>query len=303
MLNRIRFIYRPKFLFIMEIQEKITGRLKELTRHKHAKILNSGNSAILASLCIASRISKRKIVLIPDQGGWISFRKYPKKFGLEAVEVKTDRGLIDLEDLEKKTKDKDAAAFIVTSFAGYFAEQPMPEISKICRKNRCLLIEDATGAIGMSDDSLCNGKYSDIIVGSFGRWKPVNLGTGGFISTDKKEYFEKTEDIYPGLEFDGDAEKLLEKLEDAEKRTLFFLEKSKKIRKDLKKEGFDVFHAEKRGLNAVVGFKNDAEKQKLIDYCSKNGYEFVLCPKDIRVDENAVSIEVKRLEMQSSNGP
>lgn len=278
----------------MEISEKAINKLKELTRHKHARLVNSGNSAILASLHIAGRFSRRKIILIPDQGGWISFRTYPKRFGFKVVEVKTDRGIIDLKDLENKSKN--AAAFLVTSFAGYFAEQPIPEISRICRKNRCILIEDASGAIGMADDKLCNGKYSDIIVGSFGRWKPVNLGTGGFISTDKKEYFDKTEDIYPGLKFDGDAEKLLEKLGNAEKRTEFLLETAEKIKKELKKQGFDVFHAGKRGLNAIIGFKDDVEKQKLIDYCNKNDYEFVLCPKDIRVNESAVSIEVKRLE-------
>ena len=34
------------------------------------------------------------------------------------------------------------------------------------------------------------GKYADIMVGSFGRWKPVNAGKGGFISFSTKEMFE-----------------------------------------------------------------------------------------------------------------
>lgn len=277
----------------MDIEEKAIKKMMEFTRHKEIKLVNSGNAAILASLYIASKLSKRKVILIPDQGGWISFRTYPKIFGLKAKEVRTDKGIIDLKDLAKKSKN--AAAFIVTSFAGYYAEQPIAEISEICSKNKCLLIEDASGAIGMSDEKLCNGDHSDIIVGSFGRWKPVNLGYGGFISVSKKEYFEKTEEIYSALKFKGDYEKLLEKLENAGKRVVFFIETSKKIKKELQNVGLNAFHPEKRGLNAVVGFSSNAEKEKIMGYCKENGYEFVVCPKDIRVNEDAVSIEVKRM--------
>ena len=238
--------------------------------------------------------SKRKAILIPDQGGWISFRTYPKIFGFNVKEVKTDKGVIDLKDLAKKSKN--AAAFIVTSFAGYYAEQPIAEISEICRKNRCLLIEDASGAVGMMDDRLCNGKYSDVIVGSFGRWKPINLGYGGFISAGKKEYFEKTDEIYSALKFNGNHEKLLERLENAGKRLDFLFQESKKIKTELHKHGYRAFHSGKRGLNVVVGFRSNEEKNGIIDYCKKNNYGFVVCPKDIRVNEKAISIEVKRME-------
>ena len=40
---------------------------------------------------------------------------------------------------------------------------------------------------------------------------------------------------------------------------------------------------------------NDEEKDKIIKYCKENNYEYTLCPRYIRVNENAVSIEVKRL--------
>lgn len=277
----------------MELSNKAEETLKHFTRHKSIRLMNSGNAAILASLYITSKLSKRKVILIPDQGGWISFRTYPGIFGFNVKEVKTDKGVIDLKDLAKKSKN--AAAFLVTSFAGYYAEQPIGEISEICRKNKCLLIEDASGAIGISDEKLCNGDHSNIIVGSFGRWKPVNLGYGGFISVSKKEYFEKTEEIYSAIKFRGDYDKLLERLENAGKRIVLFIETSKKIKKELQNMELNVFHPEKRGLNAVIGFKSNTEKEKIMGYCKENGYEFVVCPKDIRVDEDAVSIEVKRM--------
>ena len=46
----------------------------------------------------------------------------------------------------------------------------------------------------------------------------------------------------------------------------------------------------------MVGFNNRGEKNKIVDYCEKNKYEFVECPKMIKVNVNAISIEVKRLE-------
>ena len=37
-------------------------------------------------------------------------------------------------------------------------------------------------------------------------------------------------------------------------------------------------------------------KQRIIDYCNENNLEFTECPRYIRINEPAISIEVKRLE-------
>lgn len=272
--------------------EKVVDKLKELTRHENAKPVNCGNGAIFAALYILKRFNSKPFVLVPDQGGWISFKTYPQMWGFRIKEIKTDKGVIDLKDLEENAKK--GAGLLITSFAGYYAEQPLKRISEICRKNSCLLVEDATGAIG--DATLCNGTYSDIIVGSFGKWKPVNFNEGGFISTNESEYFEKTKEMYSILRFKPDEEKLLEKLKKAKERLNFFLETAEAVKEDLEKIGVRIFHRESRGLNVVAGFKSEDEKEKIIGYCREKGYEFLVCPKDIRVNEDAISIEVKRLE-------
>ena len=56
---------------------------------------------------------------------------------------------------------------------------------------------------------------------------------------------------------------------------------------------FDIIQS--NGINVIVKFNNAEEKLKLIDYCKLYGYEFTLCPRYIRVLEDAISIEVKRL--------
>ena len=50
--------------------------IKDLTHHEHVKIVNSGNSAILV---IMSMFKKR--IMIPDQGGWVGFKKMADLFG------------------------------------------------------------------------------------------------------------------------------------------------------------------------------------------------------------------------------
>ena len=270
---------------IEEFTAKVDARMKKLTRHDHVHFTDRGNSAIFMALAIAKQGKENPILLIPDQGGWYSYKRYPKYFGYEVVEVKTDYGVIDLKDLKKKVKG--ANAFIFTSLAGYFAEQPLRKIKTICKKTGCLVIEDASGAIG--DRKLCNGKYADIIVGSFGKWKPVNYGYGGWISVADKKSFDGVREIMSMSKmherFYRDIMKFIRK-----NKFKKLLKLSSIVKKDLKE--FEVLHPDKRGVNVVVKFD-----PKVIAYCQEKGFQHILCPNYIRVNTMAVSIELKRLEL------
>ncbi|MFC1753318.1 DegT/DnrJ/EryC1/StrS family aminotransferase, partial [Thermoproteota archaeon] len=188
-----------------DLRQEVLDLLKSYTRHKHVRLTGRGNAAILSALYIVKKINPKPFLLIPDQGGWISFKTYPQIFGFQTKTVKTNRGVIDLIDLEKKADG--GAALLMTSFAGYSAEQPLKYVASICHEHNCLLIEDASGAI--SDKTLCNGEHSDIIVGSFGRWKPVDNEYGGFISVKDSDYFSKGREILSATNFYPDYEDLL----------------------------------------------------------------------------------------------
>lgn len=272
--------------------QNILDKLRNLTRHKSVKLTNCGNSAIFAALCIAKQLGKDTII-IPDQGGWISYKTYPKLLDLKIEEVKTDDGIINLDSLKKLANKK--SAIIVPSFAGYFAEQPMKKTAEVCKKQNCLLIEDVSSAVG--DKTLCDGRVSDIIIASFGKAKPVDLGYGGFISTNDRENLDKIKDVFSFIEFEESfQEKLLEKLSNVEARLKKLFAQHDKIVKELEKyKGFDVVHRQSRGINVVVRFKTDEEKKKITDYCEKNKLEYTMCPRYIRLEDKAVSIEVKRL--------
>ena len=272
---------------VAELAEKLDKRMERLTKHDNVHFTDRGNSAIFMALSIAKQINNKPKILIPDQGGWYSYKRYPKYFGLEIVEVKTDYGVIDLKDLKKKIKKEDVCCFIFSSFAGYFAEQPLRKMKTICKKKSCLIIEDSCGSIG--DTKLCNGKYADMTVGSFGNWKPISYGYGGWISVREKRWFDNAREVMSMCKvherFYRDIMKFIRK-----NKFKKLIKLNKIVKDDLK--DFDIIHRDKRGLNVVVKFD-----PKVTEYCKEKGFQHILCPNYIRVNEMAISIELKRLDL------
>ena len=107
--------------------------------------------------------------------------------------------------------------------------------------------------------------------------------------------FKKNKEIMEKLEFDEKYyPELCKKLESLEKRYEMYGKANKKINEELK--NFNILHKNKKGVNVIITFSDEDEKSRIISYCEKNKYEVVVCPKMIRGNENAISIEVKRLE-------
>ena len=270
------------------MENKIIDILKGYTKQDNVFLAERGNKAILTALRIVKEKYPDGRILIPDQGGWITYSQYANKLKLEVKNLKTDMGVIDLKSLKEDAKDM--STIIYSNPAGYYAEQPVKEIYEICKDKGVMVILDVTGCIG---SDFYHGGYADIIVCSFGKWKPVNLEYGGFISinsstSEDKKYLEN-------LTFEkGYYSALYKKLTDLKSRYDFFEKINEKIKSDLKK--LNILHKNRNGINVIIGFGSEEEKNRMIDYCEKNKYEFVECPRFIRVNENAISIEVKRLE-------
>ncbi len=269
------------------MKQKVLDLLKKSTNMKYIELTSRGNTAIFSALYCTRKINPKKVVLIPDQGGWFTYKKYPLYLEQNIVEVKTYHGILDLNDLKKKVKG--ANCLLYSTPAGYFAEQPVKEIYNIC-KNKCLVILDVSGSIGLKDYS----KYCDIMIGSFGDGKPVNLGYGGFVAVNKKELFDKPKEIFNLTIFEEKYYKpLLEKLNNLDSRYKYLEKINNKIKNDLKH--YNIIHKDKQGINVVIKFKDKQEKEKIINYCNKHKYQLRICPFYIRVKAKAISIEVKRL--------
>ena len=295
-----------------DYQRLAEEKLVDIVDHKFAKLVNSGNSAILSAMN-----SIDGAIMIPDQGAWNGFKQIANFLNKDLITVKTNQGLVDLDYLNESiiSSSKDnmidlddenkKSALFLTSFAAYTAEQDIKEISDFIHKNNMVLVEDASGAIGDRENKLANGKYSDIIIGSTGSPKIVNVEDGGFITTNDNSLFDKSKlllktnkasnitacGIYNELDF---AQENLEKSIDS---CLYLKEKIKN------ETGFEVFHTDKRGINVII--KTDDPKS--LSY--KLRQEFVLdshgmitkCPNYNRLKEKAVALEIKNLHMSCLN--
>lgn len=250
--------------------------LKELTGKKYIYFTERGNKSILYALRNAKTFGKGKL-FIPDQGGWLTYEKYGRMVGFGVEVLKTDLGILKMKDLNKLLEED--SCLLYNSMAGYFALQDVNEITALGKERNSLIINDASAVIGSE-----HAKQGDIILGSFGKWKPLNCGTGGFVASDQKLIIEE---VPPPAN-------LLEKLDELPERINFLKEKVKEIKKDLK--DFDIIHKDRVGLIVVVKFKTEDEFKKIVDYCKEKEYEYTICPRAIRVICKAVSIELKRME-------
>ncbi|SCG84894.1 DegT/DnrJ/EryC1/StrS family aminotransferase [Methanobacterium congolense] len=269
----------------------------ETTGHEYSKIVGSGNSAILA---VMSSFKER--VMVPDQGGWSGFRKMADFRGIETVEVPTDEGLINPDVLNDYLKVKSPEALFMTSFAGYMAEQLVKDLYEVCEDNGVLLVEDASGSIGDPEKRLANGNHAHVIIASTGTPKTVNVGNGGFITTDDKKLLDNSSYILKSLKADpvtcaGIAEEIKNAPEIISK-TLKSCEILKKELNELK-----IYHKNKRGINVCIFHENPKRMGYNLRQNLKveGGGIVTVCPRYDRIKEKGVCIELKNLDVKCLN--
>lgn len=271
-----------------DFESMCIDKIRNLTGHNNVKITSSGNNSIFVALSAVEGD-----VIVPDQGGWHGFKQIAGFLNRDIVTLKTDSGLINPDYLDD-VDIREGSALIYTSFAGYCAEQNTKLISKYCRDNGIITIEDASAGLGDKKKRLGNGKYSDIIIASTGSPKIINAGKGGIISTDNDEIFEKTklpqklsktsQIVCGGIccELENVGEKL---------------ELTLNATQHLKNNIENTLHADKRGVNVIIPHSNAKEiswnlkKSLPID---RSGF-ITTCPNYNRVKQKAVSVEIKNL--------
>ena len=273
----------------IDYEKSAISKIKDLTGHDDAKITSSGNNSIFIVL---SAIEGD--IIIPDQGGWHGFKQIARLLNKNIITLKTDLGLINPKELDDLEFGENSA-LIFTSFAGYAAEQNTKCISKYCKSNNITTIEDASAGIGDKENLLGNGKYSDIILASTGSPKMINVGSGGFISTNDEEILAKSnlpqklskasEITCAGI--DCEIDNVKENLE----MTLNAVEY-------LKKHLTNTIHPDKRGVNVIIPHEDAKSiswnlKQTLTT--DQSGF-VTTCPNYNRVKTKAVAIEIKNLD-------
>ena len=270
------------------LYEEVYAQLRALTGHYFVLVTTRGNTAITAAL---SLLPTDKRLLIPEEGGWIHYYKAPEKLKLGFEKVKCDQAKIKVADLEQKLKKGEFSALLYQQPGGYFAEQPMKVIYELCARYGCLVIMDVSGSIGTR---LCDGRYADILVGSFR--KLVDASEGGFITFKDEELWQKGIFFVEELRRKEALEEIEQKLIKLPARISFLTETRRKIMKNL--AGFNLIHRDDIGFVVMVKFNDEAEKEKIIKYCTQEKLPWTECPRYIRLNEKAISIELKQLESE-----
>jgi hypothetical protein len=261
----------------ISILQNHTGKL-------HIYFTDRGNTSILLAMKLGKHIGKKRVVL-QDQGGWITYEQYAKKLKLEVIKVKTDFGIVDVSGLRDILREDDLV--LLNSMPGYYAlQENMSRLHEICLEKGAFLINDVSGSIGTSAS-----RHGDIMVGSFGEWKPVEVKYGGFIAFDSSSHgeFIAENNTRPVKDF---YEDLLPELKRLSLKQKEMFSDAARVKRDLKDK--QILHPDHKGYNVIVAFSDEQEKASIVEYCAQKGYEYTLCPRYIRVLADAVSIELKR---------
>ena len=255
-------------------------KLANATNHQYAKLVNSGNAAILSTMN-----SIDGAILIPDQGAWNGFKQIANFLNKDLITVKTNQGLIDLNNLNESVisssddsiidlnDENNKSALFLTSFAAYTAEQDLKAICDYAHENNLLVVEDASGAIGITTSDNALFDKSRLLLKTN---KTSNITACG---------------IY--YELDHAQENLCKTID-----ACLYLKESIEDETD-----FNVFHSDKRGINVII----TAEDPKSLSYRLRQ--ELTLdshgmitkCPNYNRLKEKAVAIEIKNLDIECLN--
>ncbi len=259
--------------------KNVISILQQMTQVPYISLAPRANKAIYQALQFAKE-KGYTTVYIPDEGGWITYAQFAKKLKLHIEYIKTEHGLIKPESLILSDK----SVILLHTLAGYHSLQKTAEIRKVCDAQGALFIEDMCGKPNQKG-------MGHIILGSFGKAKPLNYGIGGFIGTENQDWFKK-------LQFDTVIEdkKLCELVENVQKRLEFLYNLRNICKNRFKLEGFHTI-ADSHGIILLVPYSTDLQ-QKRIEMIAKDlDVEIECCPRYIRTMSKAISLEIKRKSM------
>jgi len=214
-----RVIAKGQLLRYRGGEHGFTTRFEErLQKHidvKHALTVNSGTSALIASL-VAAGIGPGDEVLVPAYT-WVATAVAPLAVGAVPILVDVNETLtMDPEDIERKITPY-TKAILPVHMLNLVCD--MDAIMEIARRNNLKVIEDACQGVGVSYKGRRVGTIGDVGAFSFNQYKNINSGEGGAVVTNDdriftrarmyhdvgsytREYaFESNEPVFAGMNF------------------------------------------------------------------------------------------------------
>lgn len=255
--------------------------LKTYTKKPYVTITKRGNAAIKTALKLAKHLGY-KHCYIPDWGGWMTYEQFATELKFTIHKIKTTDEIIEGSDLFFEPN----SVLLIHSLAGYHHKLDSERIAKACKKTRTLFINDISGLVGKETKG-------DVIIGSFGKAKPVDYGEGGFVACLSKIWFERTQIDEYELE-PHKVEELITKLKSIHQRYEFLYKKRDELKPTFQDSGFQTI-GDEHALVIIVPYETDEQKEQITKICEDNNVEYTECPRYIRTAKKAISVEIKRL--------
>ncbi len=167
---------------------KFTGELKNLFKVNYLSLVNSGSSANLVSAMMLKELKQNQKKVILSTFSFPTTISAFKLLGFEVIlcDIEKNGFNIDAKELEKIINEE-VAAVVVTHFLGFPSD--LEKISILCKKNKCLLIQDACETMNLKIENKVIYSYGDIITHSF--YHPHHLSSygGGAVIVNNQELF------------------------------------------------------------------------------------------------------------------
>jgi hypothetical protein len=265
-------------------------KLSLITRKKHIFFMDKCRDA--AELIMHySKDRGFTNLIIQEEGGWYTYEKSAQKLGMDVLSAPMFKGVL----IKDKFPFKDNSLIILNTNPGYAFIEPLSFYDDF-KKLNTIIVNDIVSSIG--DDISLKG---DILIGSFGKNKPLTISSGGaFVACDNlemhKELLTLKESFYPESGKDVSFNELIFALDNVNNKKKRWSDYSTKIKVLLLQNGFDVMNLND-SINIFVKTSND-ERENLINFCVEHNLEYVLCPKYIRTMQEAVSIEIKKKDVE-----
>lgn len=177
--------------------KKFELKIKQQTNSKYCVVCNSGTSALFMSLLALK--DKTNLVAIVPNINFVSIANiiYLLKGKIVLCDIDKNSGMVGFNEFKSIIKKCyqlriKPNIFIPIHYAG--ATPDLSRISKICKKKKIKIIEDACHSFGSMYDNgekVGSSKYSSITTFSFHPLKNITTIEGGAITTNNRVLYKK----------------------------------------------------------------------------------------------------------------
>jgi len=190
------FIAAFKSVFQKQLRSIFETKFSQKFNCGKAFAVNSARSA-LALILQTLNLPKNSEILIPNYT-FFAVAKTIKECGFSPIAIDCDKNtfMFKPETIEKNIT-ANTRVLIVEHIFGQTAE--IEEITKICKKNNLILIEDCAQSIGAKHNNKFAGSFGDFAYFSFAFGKNLTTFNGGLIVVNNPNHIESLNRAYSNL--------------------------------------------------------------------------------------------------------